>query len=298
VTGVIHRTDRTIIRMFGRDPLKMIQGLATNDIAGAAENQGVYTAFLTPKGKMVGDARVVRRRGGDIWIECDGSAADNIVTNLRKFVAPLYARFDAPDTHSVIGVYGNDARAIADQLEPDVILENAFRADAFDLLVPAPAVDAKIATALGAGANGIDFGTLEVMRIEAGEPKWGAELTEDVIPLEAGLRERAISESKGCYTGQEVIIRILHRGHVNRHLRGVLLGTNEPAQRGAELLRASDQKVVGTITSSCYSPAFAQAIALAYVRREVVPPATLHLDTREVTVVELPFANVPHSVQS
>ena len=297
MTGVIHRTDRTIIRMYGRDPLKMIQGLATNDIARAHENEGVYTAFLTPKGKMVGDARVIRRPGGDIWIESDRGAADNIVANLRKFVPPLYARFDAPDTHAVIGVYGPAARAIAEQLAPDVVLENVFRTDALDLVVAAAAVDAKIAGALSAGAEGIDFATLDVIRIEAGEPKWGAELTEDVIPLEAGLRERAISEGKGCYTGQEVIIRILHRGHVNRHLRGVLLGSSEPAESGAELRRAEDRKTVGTITSSCFSPTYGQAIALAYVRREVAPPAQLQLDDREVTVVELPFANVANGVQ-
>ena len=298
MTGVIHRTDRTIVRMHGRDPLKMIQGLATNDIAGASENEAVYTVFLTPKGKMVGDARVVRRPGGDIWIECDRHAADNIIANLRKFVPPLFARFDVPDTHSVLGMYGGGARAIAEQLTPDVVLHNAFRADALDLLVPTPSVDAKIATALTAGAAGIDFAAVEVMRIEAGEPRWGAELTEDVIPLEAGLRERAISESKGCYTGQEVIIRILHRGHVNRHLRGVLLGTNELPARGAELMRVEDKKVVGAITSSCMSPLLGQAIGLAYVRREVVPPAQLRLGDRDVSVVELPFANVPHGVES
>src|SRR6185503_15261813 len=105
MTGVIARTDRTLLRMYGRDPLKMIQGLATNDIAGASEDISVYTVFLTPKGKLIGDARVVRRPGGDIWIEADRAAAANIEANLKKFVPPLFARFEVMDTWAVVGVY-------------------------------------------------------------------------------------------------------------------------------------------------------------------------------------------------
>jgi folate-binding protein YgfZ len=298
VIGVIHRTDRTLIRMYGRDPLKMIQGLATNDMDGAAENEGVYTTFLTAKGKMVGDARVVRRPDGDIWIDCDRTAAENIVTHLKKFVPPLFARFDKPETHTVIGVYGAGSRHIVELMAPDAILHNPFRADALDVLVPLPAVDAQIARALSEGAVGIDFAMLEVIRIEAGEPKWGAELTEDVIPLEAGLRATAISETKGCYTGQEVIIRILHRGHVNRLLRGVLTGSHQLPQPGTELTRPDDRKIVGKITSACISPALGQAIALAYVRREIAPPAQLQIGADEVTVVDLPFATVPDGVET
>lgn len=242
----------------------MIQGLATNDIAGASEDASVYTAFLTPKGKMVGDARVVRRATGDILIEADVAAADNIAANFKKFVPPLFAKFEFTDLKVVRGEE-EDVNAIA-------VLSNPFQPAVRDFIVEK--TDARPAD-------------LEVARIEAGEPKWGAELTEDVIPLEAGLRQVAISESKGCYTGQEVIIRILHRGHVNRHLRGVLVGSSEVPAEGAELTRAG--KAVGRITSAVYSPRLEQAIALAYVRREVEPPETLQLAGRDVRVIELPF---------
>lgn len=254
--------------MYGREPLKMIQGLATNDIARATENTSIYTAFLTPKGKMIGDARVVLRPDGDIWIEADVAAADNIAANLKKFVPPLFAKFEFTDFKVARG----------EVVDPLAKLENPFQPSVHDYIV-APQTPLTPQTS----------NDLEVQRIEAGEPKWGAELTEEVIPLEAGLRNVAISESKGCYTGQEVIIRILHRGHVNRHLRGILAGSVEVPRVGAELAR--DGRVVGKVTSAVYSPRFEQSIALAYVRREVEPPATVQLEGRAVQVVELPFVS-------
>lgn len=111
-----------------------------------------------------------------------------------------------------------------------------------------------------------------------------------MIPLEAGLRERAISTTKGCYTGQEVIVRILHRGHVNRELRGLLLGDAPAPAHGASLSLPDADKSVGYVTSACASPRLGQTIALAYVRREVGPGATVLVDGHAARVVELPFA--------
>jgi tRNA-modifying protein YgfZ len=262
----MHRSDRVVIRMFGRDPLKMIQGLASNDIAGAPVDTSVYTTFLTPKGKLIGDARVIRRADGDIWIEADGAAAENIAANLKKTVPPLFAKFERTNLKVL--------RGDPDAIPHLAVLSNPFR----------PHVREVITAEEIAGSEAVED---EAGRIEAGEPKWGAELTEDVIPLEAGLRDVAISQSKGCYTGQEVIIRILHRGHVNRHLRGVLTGSREIPQVAAELTR--DGKVMGRITSAAYSERLGQAIALAYVRREVEPGSVVQLNDRSVTVVEVPF---------
>jgi tRNA-modifying protein YgfZ len=284
MTGVIARNERVLIRMYGRDPVKMIQGLATNDIAAAQPNQSVYTVFLTPKGKTLADARVLKRPNGDVWIEADRAAADNLAAHLKKTVPPLFARFEFMDC-GVIEINGDNARTVADSLAHEAELHNPFRKDALSLVVAAGDVDTAISAAESAGAARLDAADLERMRIEAGEPKWGAELTEEVIPLEAGLREVAISEHKGCYTGQEVIIRILHRGHVNRHLRRVLVpGTDVPAA-GTQLHR--DSKAVGAITSAAFLPAADQVIALAYVRREVEPPAVLKMGELDVQVIEL-----------
>ncbi len=130
-----------------------------------------------------------------------------------------------------------------------------------------------------------------MLRIEAGRPRWGAELNATTIPLEARLKERAISTTKGCYTGQEVIIRILHRGHVNWHLRGLLLGESAPPPLDAKLTQLDSEKVVARVTSACVSPRVDQTIALAYVRREIQSGAELRLADggAPARVVDLPF---------
>jgi folate-binding protein YgfZ len=164
--------------------------------------------------------------------------------------------------------------------------------DGWDVIAAEDAVSSLEQSCIDAGAVRGDAATLDVLRIEAGSPRWGAELTDTTIPLEAGLRERAISETKGCYTGQEVIIRILHRGHVNRHLRGLLLGDAPAPSRGTELLRPDDQKKVGQVTSAVWSPTLGQAVALAYVRREVEPGTEVLLGSAagpRATVVMLPW---------
>lgn len=281
----IERSDRGVIRMHGRDPLRMIQGLVTNDVAKAEIDAAVYAAFLTPKGKMIGDARIVRRESGDIWIDADTNALENIAANLKKTVPPLYARCERLADVRVIGVYG--PAAVDVNVDADVKLPTSYTGDAgFDYFVRGEISAPELSQ--------ITFDELETLRIEAASPRWGYELTEDVIPLEAGLRAAAISETKGCYTGQEVIVRILHRGHVNRHLRGLLLGKAPVPPRDAEVARAVDQKTVGKITSACASPLLQQTIAMGYIRREIEPGQTVLVNNHEARVVELPFQQQDH----
>ncbi|MGH7460268.1 MAG: YgfZ/GcvT domain-containing protein [Longimicrobiales bacterium] len=303
---VFHRSDRAFVRVYGRDPVKMVQGLITNDLALASDRRAVYAGLLTPKGKLVAELRVYLR-GNDVLLETDAGALDNLLAHFRKFVPPLFARFEVTDAVAMLGVYGPTSPAIVAQLfdsalpvaEDEMVAGDGIAAirthyagdPGFDLLIDGDITS--IRDRLGeAGAQPADLATLDPLRIEAGSPRWGTELDESVIPLEAGLRTRMISESKGCYTGQEIIIRILHRGHVNRLLRGMLLGDQPPAAKGTELFNPVDHKPVGRITSSCVSPRFGQTIALGYARRELTLPASLHLGTVNgplVTVVELPF---------
>jgi folate-binding protein YgfZ len=313
----IARDDRALVRMHGRDPLRMIQGLVTNDVAGAPADRATYAALLTPKGKMLADMRVLRR-ADDVLLECAAGARGNIMDTLKKFVPPLFARYEPLDGWRVLGVYGPASAdalraALPDvALPPDAAEHTLVRApvagdDAFvvrtayagvagwDVIAPAAAVQHVHARLEDARVAELDAAELDVLRIEAGSPRWGEELTEETIPLEAGLRERAISETKGCYTGQEVIIRILHRGHVNWHLRGMLLGDAPPPARDTPLLDGADGRRLGRITSACVSPAHGgRTIALGYARRELSLPATLRLgrvDGPEVTVVALPFGS-------
>jgi folate-binding protein YgfZ len=263
---------------------------------------------------MVADLRIIRRQQ-DLLLECAAGARDALLDTWKRSVPPLFARAeDVTDGFTVLGVYGPQAATILSSVltEPVAIgsaehdlLHRSFRehdvlllatednaAGGFDVIVPRDTLAAIRSALAAAGARPMGISTLDVLRIEAGRPRWGAELDDGVIPLEAGLLERAISTSKGCYTGQEVIIRILHRGHVNRHLRGILLGTEPPPARGTTLHSAGDAKPVGLITSAARSPAHRQTIALAYVRREIEPPASLRLgspDGPAAEVVKLPF---------
>jgi len=313
--GIVDRADRAQVRVFGRDPVKMIHGLVTNDVAGAPEGQGVYAAFLTHKGKMVADVRVFRRPAGDVLLDLDAAALEGLLAHLRKFIPPIFARFeDVSASLGVLGVYGPRARetveaALRQELSAGM-QEDAFAIltfqgsevlvartlytgeDGYDLFAPVEALEPLWRALTGAGARPVGHGPLETLRIEAGRPRWGAELDENVIPLEAGLKDRAISQTKGCYTGQEVIIRILHRGHVNWLLRGFLLGDTPAPPKGTIIVRPDDPKPVGRVTSACASPRHRQTIALGYLRRELGLPLSLRLgqpDGPELLAVELPF---------
>ncbi len=311
--GVIDRGDRAFVRMYGRDPVKMIQGLVTNDVAGAPLGQGVYAALLTPKGKMLADLRVFRREA-DVLLETSSEALDNVTGTLRKFVPPLFARYEVVEALAELGVYGPHAARvvgeatgleIGESLAEDAVVSCTVSGEelmlvrtlytgdeGFEAIGSSAALAALRERVIAAGARPISPETLEVLRIEAGRPRWRAELDEDVIPLEAGLETRALSRTKGCYTGQEVIVRILHRGHVNWLLRGVLLGDVALPARGAALLHPTDARKIGRITSACVSPRHAQAIALAYTRRELEPPVTVRLerpDGPDVLITDLPF---------
>ena len=140
------------------------------------------------------------------------------------------------------------------------------------------------------GACEFSLGALDVLRVEAGRPAWGSDLDDTTIPPEAGIDARAIDHAKGCYTGQEVIVRIRDRGHVNRKLRGLRLGNAPLPGRGVELWVGGRDQPVGAITSAVVSPRAGEGLALGYLRREVEAPGEVRLGTPDgprVTVLEL-----------
>ena len=343
---LVDRTDRGLLRLFGRDPVRMVQGLVSNDVQSLDPGQATYATMLTATGRMLADLRVIRR-SDDLLLEADQAALPNIRDTLTRFVPPLFARAeDIGNALSVIGVYGpastrilvelfspvpvpagdvepverssgDDVTAISSPLDqlpvdsatfaafgdavPILIRSDYAGVDGWDIVVETSAADRVRDAIRAAGAEPATLETLEVLRIEAGRPRWGAELTEDVIPLEAGLKDRAISTSKGCYVGQEVVIRVLHRGHVNRNLRGILTGDGALSQPGTELFRSADAatkagRSVARITSSAFSPRLGRAIAIAYVRREVEPGEAILLGSADgipAEVVALPFNSGP-----
>ena len=302
---------RGLLRATGRDPVKMVHGLVSADVESLGPDRGAYGFFLTAKGRVVADARILSDGDGGLWIDVDPGALGPLRAHLKKFVPPLFATFeDVSGDWAVVGVYGDGATGVAgaavaelggpEALPGDAPEERVIRFDAgfalrtlltgddgWDLFVPTAQRDAVVDRLLEAGGRPGDPDVIDALRIAAGRPRYGRELTEDVIPLEAGLLERAIDQEKGCYTGQEVIVRILHRGHVNRHLRRLEFHQDAP-EPGTELFEPGVEKARGVVTSAAENEA--GAIGLGYVRREVEPPAELHVGSPEgppVRVTEL-----------
>lgn len=234
---------------------------------------------------------------------------------------PLEARLAALDEHQHVRVRvpaakspstGSDARAapsgrgaaIAPGLGPCDLLVAATRdllVPGFDLYAP-PALLANVRRALlAAGALEADLDTWHVLRVEAGTPAFGIDMDEDTIPLEAGIEQRAISFTKGCYVGQEVVVRVLHRGHgrVARRLVGLMAtgpepGTGAPVVSSGDVLVAGDREV-GRVTSAAWSPRLGRTIALGYVHRDLAGPGSALLARHDgalvpLTVAALPFA--------
>ncbi len=322
--------DRARIRLWGRDPVKMVHGLVTNDVLNAPAGQGVYAAMLTPKGRTLAELRVFRRElpsGVEVLLDLPREALEGTREHFRRFIPPLFARWaDVSDETVCLGAYGPRARELVSEVlgtEVPVLAEDAFveaawegepvlvagtryvgLEEGYELFAPASAREG-LWTALAGGAEGmggrtIGIETIETLRIEAGRPRYGADITEEVIPTEAyeesGLLGRAISFTKGCYTGQEVIIRIAHRGHVNRHLRGLLLGDGPAPEPGTALFNVETGREAGRVTSVAFSPRLGRTVALGYVRREVQPGAAVRVgsaDGAEATVARLPWEQVP-----
>lgn len=319
--GIVERVDLVQVRMWGRDPHRMLNGLITNDLGRLAENRAVYAAILSPKGRMIADARAVLRSAQpvEILVDVPAVASDSVTAHLKRYVPPLYARWE-PATTRVVGVYGPAASDVVGQVFGQVpeqaedtavvatldgktvpILATSFAGGepGFDVFVEENhlgEVWSRLSAAAGeAGGRPIGFAALEAARIEYGRPRFGVDMTEESMPAEvyptSHQMERAVSFTKGCYTGQEVVVRIAHRGHPNRYLRGLRFSADEPPS-GSKLYRPGEEREVGRVTSNVFSPMLSLVIGLGMVRREIGIGDELALDPAgepAATVVELPF---------
>ncbi|MBK7861974.1 MAG: folate-binding protein YgfZ [Archangiaceae bacterium] len=268
---------RELLRVTGPDRVSFVQGMVTNDVTGQGS---VYAAMLTPKGGMVGDVRITPV-GDALVLDTGKGFGEAVKAFLSKYLISEEAEIsDAPDL-AVLGLLGPKAKE--QQLASAVAVMPDLLGRGVDLLVPRPIA----APALPQ----VDDATYEVLRVEAGIPRYGVDMTETTIPLEANL-ERAIHYQKGCYIGQEVIARATYRGQMAKKLTGLLLDEHTP-ERGTELRRGD--KKVGFVTSVVRSPLLDQFIALGYVHRDSLGPGTeLELASGgKALVVGLPFLGKP-----
>lgn len=304
-TLLVDRTDgRGRLALTGTDRKAFLNGQLTNDIEGLAEGEGVYAAFLTHKGKMLGDVRVLDAgdaAAGELLLDTERMALQALFDLIRRFsVGHDVALHKRTLETAQLSLVGDDARRVAgaEALPEAEHAHAAAQLDGrpvrlvvtdlgIDVLCATGDADAVAATLRAAGAVDADETAAEVIRVEHGRPRYGVDLDDSVIPQEAGLNERAVSFTKGCYVGQETVARLFYRGKPNRQLRGLRLSA--PADPGAPLV--AGEREVGRLGSAVVSPTLGP-IALALVRREAPPGTVVAVGDDGVTaeVVELPFS--------
>jgi tRNA-modifying protein YgfZ len=292
--------DRALVSVTGPDAVSYLQSLVSADLDPVGDGQGAHSLLLTPQGKLDVEFRLLRV-GDECWLDADTGLGPQLAESLVRFKIRVQVEVeDRSDTWGLFAVKGPSAdeavRAAGGVDVPAAAYAHAGWADArvvradwpgvpgIDIVGPRPALAAHRDALLGAGAVVVEEDDYEAARVEAGVPRQTRDLDDRTIPQEAFLDRDAVSFTKGCFLGQELVTRIDTRGHVNRYLRGVRLGA--PAEPGVEVV--SDGKPVGALTSVAVSPALGP-IALAFVRREVEPPADVTVAGAAATVQELPL---------
>jgi folate-binding protein YgfZ len=256
---------RDFVRVAGPDATSFLQGQLSQDVAGLAAGESTWALLLQPQGKVVALLRVLRVADEEFVLETDAGFGDAVIERLNRFKLRVKADLGPLDWRCV-AIRGPKSHDVAATGTGTVVAADWPGLAGADLVGPSPHAPPD---AVPCSAE--DY---EAVRIEAGIPVMGRELDEKTIPAEAGVVDRSVSFTKGCYTGQELVARIDSRGgNVPRHLRGLVLPTEIPI--GATL--RADGKDVGDVTSVAYSPGLGATVALAYVRRAVEPPADVEV---------------------
>jgi folate-binding protein YgfZ len=299
----------------GRDAVSFLQGVLTNDIASLSPGHHCYAAYLTAQGRMVSDMEVLRR-DDDVLLAVEPAVASGLAERFDRSIFTEDVRIeDRSGVTVTFGVHGPEAHAgIARVMDgaPGDAVRAALR-DGRHVTIPFDDGEVVVYGTTSLGVPGARVagpaarleplrGELETRypvlgpeafaarRIEAGTPVFGIDMTAETIPLEAGIEARAISITKGCYVGQEIVVRILHRAHgrVARRLVGVAIESDTVPDLGA-IVRAGEREA-GRITSAAWSPAIGGPLALAMVHREFLEGAAgLAVDGKPARLVALPI---------
>lgn len=298
--GVLDRSERGKLALIGPGAKTFLHGQVTNDVEGLEPGGGCYAAFLTPKGKMLGDLRILDA-GDELLLDTERVALQELFNMIRRFSIgyelQLHKRTLQSGLVSLIGPAADEVAGTADldgaehahcPVRIGELSARAIRTDAgIDLLLDAALTAALLEQLRGRGAVEVSDSAAECLRVERGRPRYGVDLDATVIPQEAGLNERAVSFTKGCYVGQETVARLFYRGKPNRHLRGLRL--EAPAQSGMPI--TLEGRDVGRLGSVCVSPRLGP-LALALVRREAAEGAQVTVGPEEIParVSALPFS--------
>src|SRR4051794_22684889 len=278
--GLLDRSERGKLLVTGGEAAEYLQGQLTNDVEALEPGEGQYAALLDRKGHMQGDMRVLRPSstvpfGSDapirnsqpvLWIDTEPEALDAVRRHLGMYkIGRDVDVVDVSGERAILSLIGPRAVEIAGSAAlPENVCEEvtiagtqllaAGTAEGIDLIFEAEARGRVTDALLAAGAAEVSPEAVEILRIEAGRPRFGAEMGTATMPAEAGIVKQAVSFTKGCYIGQETVARLHYKGKPNRHLRGLKLSGAQGAAPGESILLA--EKEVGRLGSAGVSPAF------------------------------------------
>ena len=300
------------IAVAGPDRAPYLQGLLTNDIVGLAEGAGCYAAWLSPQGRMLTDMHVLQS-SGMILLDVPLPELNAVLARLDQFLFSEDVRIESlAEAMTSVWVHGPQAAAVIasvvsgfsrtlldgwanymhdtgtfDGNPVSVTRIDQLGVPGYCVFLPRAAESSFVAAAVAAGARVVAPEALQAARIEAGYPLFGVDMTHDTIPLEAGIEERAISFTKGCFVGQEIVIRVMHRGGGRVAKKLVGLELSGAAAAGAKIV--SGEREIGVVTSIAPSSRLGP-IALGYVHRDFTVPGTeVQVDTHPARVVGLPM---------
>ncbi len=266
------RLPRDLVVVEGPDATSFLQSLVSQDLDALAVGASGHSLLLQPQGKLLVDFYVLHVEPDVWWCVCEGGFGEALASGLNRF--KIRVKVEVREVRvEALALRGVEPPASV-PAGVQVFAVDWAGGTAFDAVGPEAAIDA-----LGSAVDApvIDAAAYEVARIEAGVPRQGLDTDERTIPQEAGLELVAVSFTKGCFVGQELVCRIDSRGHVNRHLRRLRVVGESRVERGASVVL--DDREVGEVTSSTGS------VALAMLRREVEPGATVRIGT-DAAVVE------------
>jgi folate-binding protein YgfZ len=328
---LIDLSDRAKLNVTGADRVRFLNGQLTNDIVGLQPGSAIYACALTAKGKLCADLFVGAIKDG-LFLDTEAVLRESLTARLEKYiiaddvtledVTEAFGLFHLVDVESeeCVGVSAHrrvgigepgklgEAEESVNEIEEGVgrvrvgeldlpsnvvrIVCNRFGVPGMDLWFP---VDQTAVVMERLQQSPSDPKTAENLRIEQGIARWGSELSEDVIPNEAGLDQRAINYLKGCYLGQEVISRIKSVGHVNRHLRGFRPASGVVLAIGDKLFAdAESTKEIGFITSIGQERFLDRTIALGYARRGFdTPGSTLQVRRNNTLIGAIEVCSLP-----
>jgi len=263
--GALERPDRRSFVVSGAEAADYLQGQLTQDVESLSAGEGCYSALLDRKGHIQGDMRVLRSDDA-LRLDAEAVGGDAILRHLSMYkIGREVTIEEVTDDATLISVIGPAAAEAA--LGGPAGPENSHR------------------PATVGGVEPVSEEAAEIARVESGRPRFGREMTTATIPQEAGINERAVSFTKGCYIGQETVARLHYRGKPNRHLRGLRV---ERAVAAGDPVRLGEREL-GTVGTAVLSPARGP-VALAILRREAEPGTSVEVgDGAAAEVVELPF---------